>query len=290
MKLARTITRSSFKRKIVILGASIFTSLALMATGFATWIISTSSKVETDGNVTVGVTEEAAIEFGAIEFADDNSTIAFEPLAGDNVGRVLASSAVDALTENLTVSYSTAITGASNLNTLTVTVTIPKGVQDAVDAGYLNIVFANDVDWVKTPVLKTDTTDVIEAYNYTITKTGLKGVAEATTDTAFNYTPSGNNATLEGALSFTWGAMFGGMNPSVYYDTPDSDGVNGGKDVADDQVKVEIDTFRAMLGGLSYEQYKTQYLDTYNEETKTYSAADPVSSLKFHILIDASAS
>ena len=283
MRKTRTLTRNTFKRKIVVFGASVFASLALVATGFATWVISTSSQAGAEGNVTVGVTEDASIEIATVTLSKNE--IAFEPQETDDQGRVVAGKGEDAKFENLEVTYNTTITGASNLNTLTITVNIPVGVQKAITEGYLTISYANDEDWVVTPVYAVgaaQTEENITSYNYTMSKTSLKGTT-GVVDTALTYVVDGNNATLDGALSFGWGTKFGNMNPGLYYDDPAT-----GKQVADADVKVQIDTFRALLGNLTYEQYKAQYLDVL--ETSPDTAVDPVNNLKFNISIEASAS
>ena len=49
VKTAEHLTRRSFKRKIIAVGVSLFSALALFATGFASWVISSDATREQDG-------------------------------------------------------------------------------------------------------------------------------------------------------------------------------------------------------------------------------------------------
>ena len=83
------LTRSSFKKKIIVFGVAVFTALALTATGFATWVLSTSVSKDAGGNVNVGITNEAKIGISEVTYVGDKKEIHFEPLADDSTGRVL---------------------------------------------------------------------------------------------------------------------------------------------------------------------------------------------------------
>ena len=70
-KLER-LTRKSYRRKLIMFGASIFMSLALVATGFAAWVLSKDAQVQDNGSVEVGKITESNIEIEGITFVKDD--------------------------------------------------------------------------------------------------------------------------------------------------------------------------------------------------------------------------
>lgn len=62
------LTRNSYKRKIIVFGLLVFMSIALISTGFAAWIMSQEAKVESPGNVSVGVVDDSRITFENVKY------------------------------------------------------------------------------------------------------------------------------------------------------------------------------------------------------------------------------
>lgn len=265
MKKTTKLTRSTFKRKLVIFGVSIFAALALTATGFATWIISANAKKVEQGNISVGVTEDATITIADITLS--NPDILFEPAANDYEGRVQAdkpvtnddSTVTQPLVESLSATFTDVeVRGAKNIRTLTVTLFIPEGVKEAIDKNYIVLVG----DWTAGTELVEETFGegeevvTLKGYNYTATfditadwisleKAGFTMTREAA---------GSNIASFSGGITFAWGTEFGGMNPSLYYDTE-----GAGLDVANDTVIETLDDLRATI-------YGVESLDTYKDE------------------------
>ena len=78
VKVGAKITRNHFKRKIITIGVSIFTTLAISASGFAAWVLSASAQKEDTGNVTVGVVEKSEIVITDLDFTDSAPELAGE--------------------------------------------------------------------------------------------------------------------------------------------------------------------------------------------------------------------
>lgn len=245
------LTRKSYKRKIIALGVTVFISFSLIATGFAAWVLSATAAKESQGNISVGTTKESAIEISDIAFKDNISDFAFEPDKDDTSGRVQNDGEKF---ENLSVTLYCTISNVSNVELITVNFELPAGVQKAVDEKYI---VAPEI--VTTPIEIT-TTDA----------------DTSAPDNSWSYKrQEGNAALLTVTLEFGWGEKFGNMNPSLYYDDEES----GGKAIAYDDVKVALDTFKATIYGMTYDDYKE--LD---EEAK-----EALEAPKYKVTISASA-
>ncbi len=231
------LTRSSFKKKIVIFGVAVFTALALTATGFATWVLSTTVNKEGGGNVTVGVTDESKIGISDITFKDNIQSIKFEPKEGDNKGRVRWNGEDS---ENLSVEFSVELTNIEVVANINVTLTLPEGVAAAAAANYITLpTWATGINIVQAMSDQTG-----EDWSYK--------VETRQADNGQGSTSPVKVGVLTCKLNFTWGSYFGGQNPSEYYDDHED-----GKLVPDDQLKVQLDTFRAMIYGMEYDKYNT---------------------------------
>ena len=54
-------TRRSYRRRKLFVGIALFSSVALISTGFASWIISLNAKGEIGGDVTVGTVTDSSV-------------------------------------------------------------------------------------------------------------------------------------------------------------------------------------------------------------------------------------
>ncbi len=266
MKKTTKLTRSTFKRKLVIFGVSIFAAVALTATGFATWIISANAKKVEQGNISVGVTEDATITFGDITLS--NPDILFEPAKDDYEGRVQADKqksdgdggVIEPLVESLSATFTdVSVRGAKNIRTMTVTLFVPQGVDAAISKNYITLVGDG---WVKGEELVEETfgegddTVTLKGYNYVAT---FAVTDNWTTLSAAGFTltrDAGSNiATFSGGVTFAWGSAFGGMNPSIYYDTE-----GAGAEVDNETVISTLDDLRATVYGVTdLDQYKDEF-------------------------------
>jgi hypothetical protein len=57
------LTRKSYNRRVFSFGALVFLAIALMSTGFATWVMSTNAEAGGSGNVNVGTITDGALSF-----------------------------------------------------------------------------------------------------------------------------------------------------------------------------------------------------------------------------------
>lgn len=180
------LTRNSYKRKIILFGVFVFMSIALISTGFAAWVMSADDKVENDGNVDVGLVNDSTIDIVLDDLEGIEAfSFLFEPAPGDvkaEGNRVHLEEVTDGVapSENLKLTITGHITNPGNLkeNGLTILLTLPVGMQKAVELNY--IVLPDCV--VETPVTVEE-------------------------DGSFEYT-----------IEIKWGSAFKGMNPSLYFD------------------------------------------------------------------------
>jgi len=243
-KLER-LTRKSYRRKLIMFGASIFMSLALVATGFAAWVLSKDAQVQGEGEVQVGAVQESSIEISAITFADDIKNFVFEPQEGDAAGRVRNDGSNF---ENMDITISWQVSNYQIVGDLFVEFKIPETVHNAIEADFISV----PAEFVKKDGV--DTTQVADknyyvyTYNIGADKTAGNDVA---VDDYFTYTltETGGVETMqcELTLKFNWGEKFGNDNPGIYYDT---DAV--GKEVPFETVKATLNEFKATLHGITY--------------------------------------
>ncbi|MDD6302845.1 MAG: hypothetical protein PUA56_06080 [Bacillales bacterium] len=216
------LTRKSYKRKKMIAGVALFMSVALISTGFASFVISGQGKKDANGNVTVGTISDAGLEISFNGEVDTNNvaTISFEPKEGDNKGRVRASATGPY--ENLEFTLSGTVANHTNLGTLTVKMSQvltgeeTSGIKAAADANYITLPECWDT-----------------SKKVTVNDTGAFSVK----------------------FTFGWGTKFGGENPCVYYDE-----VAEGQAVSDEDMKAELLNFRKMVYGTEEENANSPIL------------------------------
>lgn len=222
----KRMTRNSFKRKVILFGIMAFMSIALVATGFAAWVIAGDATENTAGNVTIGTVTDKSLD---ITLNSTSADIAFECDQNDTHGRIRKSGEE---VEKLSFVVSGEITDASFLDTLSVVITLPESVKNAVgdDSNPKYITIPKEVN----ELLEISTTDFEGG------KDGYHVVdnVDGTKTAYFQFT-----------VKFGWGEFFGGVNPGYWYD-----GVTGATDeVHEDQsgagkstekVMEEMETFR----------------------------------------------
>lgn len=209
-------TRRGYKRRKVFLGLCLFASVALISTGFASWIISAGSKDTTDGDVTVGVVQDSSVEILINETTDSLGNVLdrkfmFEPKKDDLSGRVQYDGTNF---EILSITVSGTVKNAHFITSSSIKMEVPESVKDAATQGYIVL-----------PACVTDT-----------------GVALSLTDT-----DDDTVKTFTYEIAFTWGEKFNFTNPGEYYDI---DSV--GKTISDADVKTELENFRKAMLGTKY--------------------------------------
>lgn len=181
------LTRLSYRRKIIVFGIAIFLSIAMIATGFATWVMSANARDDSKGgNVDVGTVSDSNLEITNVVIS--STSFYFEPLASDNQGRVRNDGSHY---ESLSITVTGDISPSAYIGSATIQLNVSSGVTAAATAGY--IVLPDCASSAQTLTL----TD----------KAGVEGTK------TFTY-----------VITFEWGSLFNGMNPGLYYDS-DSDGI-----------------------------------------------------------------
>ena len=199
------ITRRSYKRKKIVMGIAIFGAVALLSTGFAAWVLSSSANKEQSTGIKVGAVGDSSmtikdIKVEGIDTRRNSPTLgeviettdySFNPKYNDNTGRVRFGAIGDDCGERLSLTISGVVTEAQNLGSLTVG---PKNVPD-------KIIQARDENYITVPACLTDVVTLVENTDYTI------NVNEGLTTAKFSF-----------KVEFGWGSLFNGINPAEYYD------------------------------------------------------------------------
>lgn len=206
-------TRKSYKRRKIILGVSLFSSVALVSTGFAAWVLASQAEATKSGNITVGTVSDSSIKISNVQFKNDNDSFIFEPKEEDTAGRV-RNDGVNF--ENLSVTVTGEISPKTYVTGATIQLTVPEGITTAASEAKNYIVLPTCVE---TPENLDITSNVVE-------------------DTIhFEYT-----------ITFEWGSAFENTNPGLYYDTDYSD-PNKGISISDEEMKATLEDLRSCIYG-----------------------------------------
>ena len=257
------LTRSSYRRKLIMFGVSIFTSLALTATGFAAWVLSQDAQGSLDGNVQIGAVQEANIEIEDLDFVNDKNSFIFEPLESDVSGRVRNDGENF---ESLTVSIAWSLTNYQSVGDIYVDLLIPTSVKVAIDANYITLpaglefVTEGEQNALVTRVKTIGEGDSAKQVTYYVARyeiapdlSGSGSLAIDGTETPFGtyeITADENDETVKTAaftadLTFGWGSAFGYENPGIYFD-------GTGAGVEYDDVKEALLQLKFALHGMTY--------------------------------------
>lgn len=201
-------TRKSYKRRKIILGVSLFSSVALVSTGFAAWVLASQAEAEKTGNITVGTVSDSSIKISNVQFKDDNDSFIFEPKGSDKTGRVRSDKTGPY--ENLSVTVTGEISPNTYVSSATIEMEVPEGITAAIGKNYL--------------VLPTCATSA-----QTLTLNPKESPDE--TVSTFEYT-----------ITFVWGSAFNGKNPGEYYDEDEA-----GKLVDDETMKSTLEDLKTCI-------------------------------------------
>ena len=216
------ITRRSYKRKKVVLGVSIFASIALISTGFAAFVIAKNADANIGGNVVVGTVKDAAIDFVGVK--QSANSFVFDCKKDDTKGRVYfqEETGKENCGERLTITITGGITNPDYLKSGTIKMTVPDSVTAAATANYI----------VLPDCVEKEQSLTFTKYTVAADDDFAKAKVEVGTELkVFSYD-----------ITFTWGAAFNGKNPGEYYD----DDAEGAK-VAYETVKSTMEDFYAKL-------------------------------------------
>lgn len=216
--------KSKSRRKWLIGGSLAFASVALLTTGFATWVIGTQ-KTSGDDQVHIGVdtVEDKSVELTFKLDTDNGITVAEDAEKSSNTNLPIEKS----VTPDWTIKI-------KNLN-IAVGETFYNSIKDKQDLN-LKIIFELQKDVAVAKDKNSVTQDIVggrtgSSWNYIDLATkefnvtlptsyptdgkicDINGISNNPDGNITNPDPKGNNKTI----SFTWGSYFGGKAPSVFY-------------------------------------------------------------------------
>ncbi len=196
-------TKKEYTRRRLFYGVLVFAAAALVITGVAIWLLFSTLGASSGGGVTVAEVAMSPLSFSSLmvdgEEVKSGETLqgagfVFDSLEGDDSGRVSWNGVTS---EKLSLTVSGILMGAQHLSRFTYVLTLPQGVIDAAEKGYLDI------------------SDFYDAEEGTFKEIALSLSDDGTlvtdgAETAFRF---------EFEIALRWGPRFGNMNPSVYFDT-----------------------------------------------------------------------
>lgn len=245
------LTRSSYKRKIIMFGALIFASIALVSTGFAAWVMSTSSNNNMTGNITTGQVTDSSLKIQNLALSSNN--FSFEPTQDDTTGRVRNDGSNY---ESLTTTVTATISPTQYIKEIEIKLIVSDSVKKAATEGYI----------------------VLPDYAYTESEasTATGKVITITSDEV----QDSESYNLSETITITWGKKFNNKNPGIYYDSDET-----GKNISDADVKKALEDFRAVIYGYDNALNSAEGQDARNAVISSH-ASD---TLSFKVIIEARA-
>ncbi len=218
------ITRKSLKLKLIGGASALFMAVALIATGFAAWIISSNAKAEANLGISVATVSNSVmtVTVDGVD-ADENldQRLIFESIEGDT-GRVSYLDSGNGGRESLTITLKGTVTNAQHLGALSV----------AIDYSNTNLIKAAEAGYITMPE-NAKTSGVITLANLSDAGKSLEEiqngyilVAQKDDDgnPIYEYGYAVYEAQFICTLTFGWGEYFGFVNPCYYYDGVDASG------------------------------------------------------------------
>ncbi len=239
------LTRKSYKRNIIVFGLMLFMGIALISTGFATWVLSQDTTLEQGGNVEVGIVKDNALEISDVKYytvyngaeATDNVVISkdelayyFEPKADDKEGYVKAEfdehGALVGNAEQMTLYIVGKVSPMNFIDDFNVSLTFGDEAQTnqinaAVAAGYIKLPACAAVGGV----------NIMQDGNIT---------DQLSIDDEGNFVIK---------VAFEWGEKFNYQNPGEYYDSGVIDQDPDKKAEAYANMKITLNNLRQLIHG-----------------------------------------
>ena len=264
---AMRLTRRSYKRKLIMFGASIFTCVAMTASGFAAWVLSQDAKISTTGEVEVGSVTEANVELKDIYFVDkvgdtepkaDVKNFTFEPKRDDDEGRVRHSQKPEDPAEDLDIRIGWTIVNYQNASDHFVELYVPETVHNAIVAGFIVPHENFKIETGATAVQHENANYYVYTYSIgnAIDETGSSEDGLL----SYTYSETGGVKTVNFILTlkFNWGEKFDGINPGEYFDKTYTDEEKAeseaplGDEIEYEVVKATLNEFKATMHGIEY--------------------------------------
>ena len=219
------ITKRSYRRKKIIMGASLFGAIGLVSVGFAAWVLSAPATQEKEASLSVGLVSDKNMHFQDVSIhetgTEGDPVFSFEPASDDVSGRVRWDGA-NAESRSLTVDGK--LTQVQNLGDIKAIITAEANTasenypartaeqaQEALD-------YAVSAGYVIAPTAyKTETLLWDEDYTVADKASYDNFVASITGE-------SDKTMTFSYEVKFEWGSAFAGVNPSLYFDGTGNEG------------------------------------------------------------------
>lgn len=183
------LTRRSYRRKRVVLGLALFMSIALISSGFATFVISSQSSNDGEGNVQVGTVSDKAMTI-TINNEDNIGSFILDTKKIDNRGAVRCDSTSE-YEENLSITITGLISNVDYLGKMNIRL-------DEAEDGDHFLDEAVTKEYIELP-------ECASTEGYTLTAEEIGAIKNA--QGVFSYT-----------IDLKWGAAFNYLNPGFYYD------------------------------------------------------------------------
>ena len=204
------ITRRSYGRKKVVMGAALFGAIGLVSTGFAAWVLtSPAQKVLDPAGLSVGEVSDKNMEFVDVHIYLPNTDTQydhfhFEPAAGDNSGRVRIGGTQ---AESLGLSVAGQLTRVQNLGEITAHITLSNADKTKLDSAVSKGYIVAPEAYVDSPIRlwdKNGGTPIIRD-TFTCNQGAPDNAGDVTMSFAYD-------------VHFAWGSAFDGKNPSIFFD------------------------------------------------------------------------
>lgn len=263
------LTRKSYKRNIIVFGLMLFMGIALVSTGFATWVLSQDTSTTESGNIEVGIISDNELKITDLKYytvyngADDagnkevsknNLEFNFEPTEDDTTGRV-KNDGVNF--EQMSLYIVGKIAPTAFIDDFNVKLTLPAGVEKAIEDGAI----ALDATTAKYASKDTAGTLVI----------GADVIVDGVVQDGFNVISTPEEGTYQFVIKvgFVWGADFKAQNPGVYYDEDET-----GKATPYADVKAALQNLRSAVHGCSYIRFNETDYEIYEIDGQTYALVE----------------
>ena len=217
--MSTKITRKSYKRNKLVLGASLFAGVALVSTGFAAWVISTNVKKEATGNVEVGAVENNSVVIKLDNATPGNFRFDVDTATGytstDDVFKITGKEGqLESLSVKITgtVTVGTSVTNFTGLN-------FKMDTNAGIDAALGTGTGATDN---KNKYISAPTCYTTDGFDLTV-KTDAKSTVNEISEDGVYPTTSGSTTeyVFQYTASFAWGDYFKGkdnsVNPAKYF-------------------------------------------------------------------------
>ncbi len=214
------------KKKAMIMAVASLGSMALIGTGFAGWVISTSTTTNADGVMVAYDVKDQRFEVATGKWTNgkegaatgEKANIVFGKSKTAVTNQWLHYDAADMETESLSDTYEFKVSSKDNSDAGSFKVALSTGAP-----GGFVVTDTNDKAWEKATTGETTAVKAMPNIEYLDDDSTVDG----------KYTFVDGTATVKMKITFGWGTAFGGINPFDYYN---------GKEATEENVKAAVNS------------------------------------------------